>query len=76
MKFIDFFAGIGGFRRGMELAGHICSSQRILLDMKFFIRKAFYGNAIICGTDTQCLRMDVIIGTIRSTKHLKAWSRF
>lgn len=22
MKFIDFFAGIGGFRRGMELAGH------------------------------------------------------
>ncbi len=24
MKFIDFFAGIGGFRRGMELAGHEC----------------------------------------------------
>lgn len=24
MKFIDWFAGIGGFRRGMELAGHIC----------------------------------------------------
>lgn len=24
MKFIDFFAGIGGFRRGMELAGHRC----------------------------------------------------
>lgn len=24
MKFIDFFAGIGGFRRGMELAGHAC----------------------------------------------------
>lgn len=23
MRFIDFFAGIGGFRRGMELAGHI-----------------------------------------------------
>lgn len=23
-KFIDFFAGIGGFRRGMELAGHKC----------------------------------------------------
>ena len=24
MKFIDLFAGIGGFRRGMELAGHEC----------------------------------------------------
>lgn len=24
MKFIDFFAGIGGFRRGMELGGHKC----------------------------------------------------
>lgn len=24
MKFIDFFAGIGGFRKGMELSGHEC----------------------------------------------------
>lgn len=24
MKFIDFFAGIGGFRHGLELAGHKC----------------------------------------------------
>ena len=24
MRFIDLFAGIGGFRRGMELAGHKC----------------------------------------------------
>lgn len=24
MKFLDLFAGIGGFRRGMELAGHHC----------------------------------------------------
>lgn len=24
MKFIDWFAGIGGFRRGIELAGHEC----------------------------------------------------
>lgn len=24
MEFIDFFAGVGGFRRGMELAGHEC----------------------------------------------------
>ena len=25
MKFLDFFAGVGGFRRGMELAGHTCA---------------------------------------------------
>ena len=24
MTFLDLFAGIGGFRRGMELAGHKC----------------------------------------------------
>ena len=24
MKFVDFFSGVGGFRRGMELAGHEC----------------------------------------------------
>ena len=24
MDFLDFFAGIGGFRKGMELAGHKC----------------------------------------------------
>jgi len=24
LTFLDFFAGIGGFRRGMEMAGHKC----------------------------------------------------
>ena len=24
LTFLDFFSGIGGFRRGMEMAGHIC----------------------------------------------------
>lgn len=45
MKFIDFFAGIGGFRLGMEMAGHECvghceidkfadKSYRAMHDMK------------------------------------------
>lgn len=24
LTFLDFFAGVGGFRRGMEMAGHVC----------------------------------------------------
>lgn len=24
MRFLDFFSGIGGFRLGMETAGHTC----------------------------------------------------
>jgi len=24
VRFLDLFAGVGGFRRGMELAGHEC----------------------------------------------------
>lgn len=24
MRFLDFFSGIGGFRLGMEMAGHTC----------------------------------------------------
>ena len=24
MRFFDFFSGIGGFRLGMEMAGHVC----------------------------------------------------
>ena len=27
MRFIDFFAGIGGFRLGLEMAGHECAGH-------------------------------------------------
>lgn len=27
LTFLDFFSGIGGFRKGMELAGHICKGH-------------------------------------------------
>lgn len=30
MLFIDFFAGIGGFRLGMEMAGHHCEGYDAL----------------------------------------------
>ena len=38
MKFIDFFAGIGGFRRGMELAGHECVG---FCEIDKFARKSY-----------------------------------
>lgn len=31
MRFIDFFAGIGGFRRGLELSGHECVDSANLI---------------------------------------------
>ncbi|CAK1251063.1 DNA-cytosine methylase (Dcm) [Fructobacillus fructosus] len=38
MKFIDIFAGIGGFRSGMELAGHECVGY---IEFDKFARKSY-----------------------------------
>ena len=49
LTFIDFFAGIGGFRRGMELAGHKCLG--VCVFDKFAM--ASY-TAMHCMTDEDC----------------------
>lgn len=38
MKFIDLFAGIGGFRMGMERAGHECVGY---VEIDKFARKSY-----------------------------------
>lgn len=52
MRFLDFFAGIGGFQLGMEQAGHTCVG---FVEWDKFARKKLYttqkesGLRIICG---------------------------
>ena len=38
MKFIDMFAGIGGFRSGLEQAGHTCVGY---IEFDKFARKSY-----------------------------------
>ncbi len=38
MKFLDLFAGIGGFRLGMEAAGHECAGY---VEWDKFARKSY-----------------------------------
>ena len=38
MRFIDFFAGMGGFRLGLEMAGHKCVGH---CEIDKFVNKAY-----------------------------------
>ncbi len=62
MKFLDLFAGIGGFRRGLERSGHVCAGH-VEID-KFANRSymAMYGLKICPygagdSSDKNCCRM-------------------
>ena len=37
LTFIDWFAGCGGFRRGMELAGHECEGSGCRIRVEAFM---------------------------------------
>lgn len=53
MKFIDLFAGIGGFRMGMELAGHECVGY---VEIDKFARKSY---EIIYDTEGEWTAHDI-----------------
>ncbi len=51
MTFIDLFSGIGGFRLGMERAGHTCLSH---VEIDKFANKSYeaiFGGNDLIGTD-------------------------
>ena len=49
IKFLDLFAGIGGFRSGLEMAGHECVGYYSEIDYKCLVtwyRGVFYCDVI------------------------------
>lgn len=48
MKFIDMFAGIGGFRSGLEQAGHTCVGY---IEFDKFARKSYQAIYSTKGAD-------------------------
>lgn len=42
MEFLDLFAGIGGFRLGMEMAGHHCIG---FCEIDKYARKSYQSNS-------------------------------
>ncbi len=53
MKFLDLFAGIGGFRLGMERAGHECAGY---VEIDKFARKSY---EVIHDTEGEWTREDI-----------------
>lgn len=66
MKFIDWFAGIGGFRRGMELARHECVG---FCEFDKFATASYISMHLL--TDEQRKRLDVLPQKKRQKEILK-----
>lgn len=66
MKFIDWFAGIGGFRRGMELAGHECVG---FCEFDKFATESYISMHLL--TDEQRKRLDELPQKKRQKEILK-----
>ena len=55
MKFIDIFSGIGGFRSGLEKAGHECIGH---IEIDKYANKSYeaiYGGDDLIGTDIRAI---------------------
>lgn len=67
LDFIDFFAGIGGFRKGMEQAGHRCVGH---VEWDEFARKSYEA---IHNTENEWSWEDVSTIDYRSLPHAGCW---
>lgn len=55
MNFIDLFSGIGGFRIGMERAGHICSGHVEIDKFANMSYESIFGKGGLIGTDIKTI---------------------
>ncbi len=65
MKFLDLFAGIGGFRLGMERAGHECAGY---VEIDKFARKSY---EVIHDTEGEWTREDITKVTDEEWRELR-----
>lgn len=67
MKFIDFFSGIGGFRAGMEMAGHECLGH---CEIDKYANMSYQAMHLLCSDELSALEK---MGIKQAQQYMKNW---